>query len=169
MKCRLLCTFVLLSFCRYSQGEAKIQITDNISLRPFARAGVDMINYNPDLSKEMQTTKDATAELGSSLNLAPRIGGGVSIGADRFRLKVGIDGRLNIAGGDGDRIGWYKVEPQPYPPPQEEYAFTQMDVDTLSYIPFVGLEVTIIEESDESFPISKPWEGMKVFAEFGLP
>lgn len=123
------------------------------------RFGLDVVNYKPELGKNISTTPvhpDDSAFLSGETTTAPsgydsdhrgsalKLGFFSGIGSESLRIVGGIDGRWNLMHyRDGFREGIFSVKQQVSdfrPPSSGSFVFTQVVPGAYTLIPSVGIE-----------------------------
>lgn len=136
------------------------------------RVGAEIINYDvKKIGKKIQTTgvhpddsgflygKTTTNVYGSETDFAPKLGLEASIGTDFLRLYGGIDGRIHSLSGKGYGEGLCDSKQQISDnrhPSQGSFVFTQIDPDSFSWVPFVGIEGVLFNKIHAGVEVGFP-------------
>ncbi len=142
-----------------------------------SRADVDVIYYDIDLGRKLQTTPvhpDDVPFLSGETEADPDSGGDMGIrgglegklGNKKVKLKAGVDIRFNLNSlSENDyRQGMYETEQQESDPRPEDtgsHVFTQLTPDYFSCIPFVGIEGNINKDFVLGLELGFPYSGFK--------
>ncbi|MBD3309830.1 hypothetical protein GF351_01280 [Candidatus Woesearchaeota archaeon] len=142
-----------------------------VSARAGIRGGISLNIMETDIPEEARTVHVHPADGGPErgkvvmpnqdqwfLNLG--LGIESSIGTDYLRLKGGIDGRLNpVQASDTLEKEW-----QDLPPPYKSGAYSFLESDLFSPIPFVGVEATVFDRLSLLFEYGWPQQQFEYHA-----
>lgn len=141
-----------------------------------AYIGFDIIRYDVDLGKKIQTTPvhpgdsgflsgATTTDVGGGWDCAPKVRLESSFGNKNFRLRIGTDVRYNVSSLTGYREGIYDTRQQTSdtrPPGSGSFVYTQLKPDSFTYVPSIGLEATILENIILNAEYGFPYTGFEV-------
>jgi len=132
----------------------------------YIRGGVNSIKYDVNLGSELQTTPihpddggpsrgSATTDIKGGWGSSLSVGVEGLIGSGRLRFAGGIDGRYNYLFTDS-KDSMYDTALQPLPWPYESYAFTELKIGGLTYMPFAGVKIDLNEDSTLGIQVGFP-------------
>ena len=122
------------------------------------RVGGDIVIYRADIPKSLQTDSVGTAtklENELSPGIRPYIGLEGFLGWKNTKIRVAVDGQYNPYATSGYRDGIFDVKREPIS--GESYAFSQLELKEITYMPSIGIESTFFDKLVAGFEVGLPY------------